>query len=241
MEGDEAMRESVEKGFVPFTAPLEGIVPWMYLDVKGLVTVAIGNLIDPVSLALNVPFVWPDGRLATRSEIQREWMKIKSTTSLAKSGYRAAERVAQLRMTDAGVSALVSKVLSRFNGELWLQYPAFESWPADAQMATFAMAWACGTAFGTAGRSPFRSLHKALLAGDFAAASQQCKINETGNAGVIPRNKAMKQLYFLAAALPCDGEELHWPADEQVRQWQAQRGLVPDGLVGPKTIAALAA
>ncbi len=229
------MKPSVEAGFVGFSAPLEGVIRWMYLDVKGLVTVGIGNLIDPVSLAFDVPFVWSDGRVATRSEIQGEWLKIKSTKSLAKAGYRAAENVSKLRLTDEGVEALVSRVLHQFDGELVRRYPEFDSWPADAQMATIAMAWACGTAFGRT----FKGLDASLKKGDFASASQQCKINETGNAGVIPRNKAMRQLYFLAAALPCDGEELHWPADEQVKQWQAHRGLVPDGLVGPRTIGAL--
>jgi GH24 family phage-related lysozyme (muramidase) len=229
------VKPAVEAGFVGFSAPLEGVVRWMYLDVKGLVTVAIGNLIDPVSMAFDVPFVWPDGRAATRSEIQHEWLKVKRTTTLARSGYRAAERVSELRLTDDGVEALVSRVLHRFDAELVRRYPAFDSWPADAQMATLAMAWACGTGFGRT----FKLLDAALKRGDWATASQQCHINEIGNPGVIPRNKAMKQLYFLAAALPCDGDELHWPADEQVRQWQAQRGLVPDGLVGPKTIGAL--
>ena len=51
------MKQSVRDAFVDFTAALEGVVPWMYLDVKGLVTVAIGNLIDPVAAALSLPFV----------------------------------------------------------------------------------------------------------------------------------------------------------------------------------------
>lgn len=229
------MKPSVEAGFVAFSAPLEGVVPWMYLDVRGLVTVGIGNLIDPIALAFDVPFVWPDGRPATKTEIQAEWRKVKGTPTLARAGYRAAERVSALRLTDDGVQTLVSRVLHRFAAELAARYPAWDEWPADAQMATLAMAWACGTAFGRT----FRLLDEALKRQDWATASQQCTINATGNPGVIPRNKAMRQLYFLAAALPCDGEELHWPADEQVKQWQAHRGLVPDGLVGPRTIAAL--
>lgn len=233
------MKESVEAGFVGFSAPLEGVVPWMYLDGKGLVTVAIGNLIDPVSLAYDVPFTWPDGRAATKDEIQAEWSRVKAAKSLAKAGHRAAEHVTKLRITAEVADAFVMRKFNEFGEDVARRYPAFDSWPADAQMATMAMAWACGTAFGTAGPSPFRSLHKSLRAGDFKAASQQCTINAKDNPGVIPRNKAMRQLYFLAAALPCDGEELHWPADEQVRQWQTQRGLVPDGIPGPKTVAAL--
>jgi len=207
----------------------------MYLDIKGLVTTAIGNLIDPVHLALNVPFVWPGGLRATRAEIQHEWQKVKSAKSLAKAGHHAAEHVSQLRLTDEGVEALVHKVLDQMHAELVKRYPAFDSWPADAQMATLAMAWACGPGFGRT----FKGLDAALKRSDWKTAATQCRIDDSQNPGVTPRNKAMKQLYFLAAALPCDAEELHWPADGPVMQWQAQRGLASDGIVGPKTLGAL--
>lgn len=228
------MKESVKAAFAAFSTEFEGSVLWMYLDIKGLVTVAIGNLIDPVHLAFDVPFVWPDGRVATRSEIQAEWMKVKSSASLAKKGHLAAKNVSKLRLTDEGLEMLVGKVLEQTAAELRKRYPAFDAWPADAQMATLAMAWACGTAFGKS----FKLLDAALKRGDWGTASQQCRIDDSKNPGVTPRNKAMKQLYFLAAALGCD-ETLHWPADSHVREWQALRGLVADGLVGPKTVGAL--
>lgn len=230
------MRPAVEAGFVPFSAPLEGVVPWMYLDVKGLVTVAIGNLIDPVRLALGIPFQHPDGRPATADEIRGEWISVKNRVALAKQGHRAAEHVTTLRLTDEGVQQVVSRTLATFEAELRRTYPEWDSWPADAQLATLAMAWACGTGFGRT----FKRLHTALLAQDWATASQQCQISTKGNAGIVPRNRAMKQLYFLAAALGCD-ETLHWPAEDLVRQWQQERGLVADGVVGPRTVASLSA
>lgn len=229
------MRDSVAQGFVAFSSPLEGVVSWMYLDVRGLVTVAIGNLIDPVSLADSVPFLRPDGTPATASEIRAEWTKVKANASLARLGHQAARHVTTLRLSDDGVQQVVSRALATMEADLRRTYPEWDEWPADAQMATLAMSWACGTGF----RRSFRSLHAALLARDWASASQQCQISTAGNAGIVPRNKAMRQLYFLAAALGCDEETLHWPADEFVRTWQSERGLVADGIVGPRTIAAL--
>ena len=52
------MWDSVKQGFRAFTLPLEGEIAWMYLDTLGLVTVGLGNLIDPVELALELPFVY---------------------------------------------------------------------------------------------------------------------------------------------------------------------------------------
>jgi GH24 family phage-related lysozyme (muramidase) len=228
------MRDSVASAFVAFSSPLEGVVPWMYLDIKGLVTVAIGNLIDPVSLADGVPFLRPDGSPATRDEIRAEWQRVKGNTSLARLGHQASRHVTTLRLTDEGVQQVVGRALATMEADLRRTYPEWDAWPADAQLATLAMAWACGTGF----RRSFRRLHAALLAQDWATASQQCTISTAGNAGIVPRNRAMKQLYFLTAALGCE-ETLHWPAEDLVREWQREHGLVVDGVVGPRTVAAL--
>src|SRR5690606_6058570 len=59
-------------------SPLEGRVDCMYLDVKGLVTVGVGNLVDPVHLAERLPFRRPDGSLATREEIRAAWHTVKT-------------------------------------------------------------------------------------------------------------------------------------------------------------------
>src|SRR5207244_2818316 len=62
---------SIRDGFLAFSRPLEGRVPWMYLDIKGLVKTGVGNLIDPVGLALKLPFVHKaDGSPASEVEIR---------------------------------------------------------------------------------------------------------------------------------------------------------------------------
>lgn len=210
----------------------------MYLDVKGLVTVAIGNLIDPVGAALDLPFVHADGSPASRAEIDYAWHTVKAHGELAHQGNYNAQFLTDLRLTPEGISELVGTVLKRFASALAAHYPGFESWPADAQLATLAMAWACGPAFHAVG---FGALEHALRAGDFVAAANCCHINEVGNAGVHPRNLAMRDLYFLAAAKPEDADALHWPAVDHVKAFQAEHDLEADGIVGPKTLAAIAA
>jgi GH24 family phage-related lysozyme (muramidase) len=185
--------------FVPFTAPLEGVVPWMYLDVKGLVTVAIGILIDPVETALGLPFVKKDGTAATREEIAAEWTHVKATTRLAHQGHRAAEHETKLRLTDAGVEQVVFAKLDEMWGALSQRFPEIATWPADAQLATLSMAWACGPWF------KFGTLETALRARDFATAAGACMISEAGNAGIAPRNKANRELYLAAAKVESGG------------------------------------
>jgi hypothetical protein len=43
------MRDSVRRAFIPFTTQCEGRLRYMDLDVKGLVTAGIGDLIDSVA------------------------------------------------------------------------------------------------------------------------------------------------------------------------------------------------
>jgi hypothetical protein len=55
------VRESVRAYFPILTAPLEGVCTWPYLDSRGLVTTGIGDLVDPIELALPLPWHRADG------------------------------------------------------------------------------------------------------------------------------------------------------------------------------------
>lgn len=204
------MRDSVRAAFVDFSARFEGVVPWLYVDVKGLVTVGIGNLVDPIQMAMPLPFVRPDGSPADRAEIAAEWLRVKNYPNAAKLGHRAVEHVAQLRLTTGGVHDLVAGKLAQFDAQLTRRFRDFQAWPADAQLATLSMAWACGAAFN------FPRLVVALVGGDFSAATKLCHIDETGNHGLRPRNVANATLYRNAATVLAGGldpETLHWPVD----------------------------
>lgn len=237
------LRDSVVANFVAFSAPLEGCFPYMYIDVKGLVTVAIGNLIDPLTEeTLSLPFVHTKtGAPATRDEIRAAWQLVKSRQDLRNVGAWnvRVQSLTDLRLMPVGIEQLVGKVRDRFASALAQHYPGFADWPADAQLATMAMAWACGPAFHIfAGLKP---LEAALKAGDFKRAMSCCHLDEHGNAGLHPRNEAMRDLFFLAAARADDPETLHWPAVDHIKAWQREHmgEKEADGVIGPKTLAAL--
>jgi len=205
------MRDSVRDAFVGFTAPLEGVVRWLYCDVKGLVSIGIGDLVDPIQLALNLPLVHPDGTPADRSEIAAEWLRIKNYPGAARGGHLLVQNAAKLRLTDDGVRNLVASKLNANDAFLAHRFPAYGSWPADAQLGILSLAWACGPGF------RFPKLQAALEALDFDTAAVECFMPEEATiSGLRPRNKADALLFRNAAAvmkLGLDPDTLYWPHD----------------------------
>lgn len=219
------MRASVRDTFVRTMVQWEGEVPWMYLDIIGLVTVGIGNLIDPVDTALDLPFVRPDGSPASRDEIRAAWWAVKNAPHLAQHGHRPAARYSTLRLTPDGIRSVVLRKVDQNHDILRLRFPDIDTWPADAEMATHSLAWACGPRF------PFPRLAMALRARDFVAAVQHCHIDETGNPGLRPRNAGNKRMYRNAARVQAFGLEadtLIYPAELADTPPPAPPDTVPD-------------
>lgn len=204
------MRLSVRRAFVDFTAPFEGVVSWLYADVKGLLTTGIGNLADPLPLALAMPWVHPDGKPATSIEIAREWQNVKNRPELAKLGHRVAARYSTIRLTPEGIEKVVSAKLNAMARYLVGRFLDFDVWPADAQLGVLSVAWACGPAF------RFPKLQAALLEQDWSTAAYECRIDTTGNPGVAPRNKANETLFRNASYVQrkgLDPDVLYYPRD----------------------------
>lgn len=204
------MHASVSSAFVAFSSPLEGVCPFLYLDVLGLVTTAIGVLVDPIESALTLPFVHPDGRTATRAEIAAEWTNVKARQDMRLRGGGWFRTITRLRLTDEGLLEVVRRKLELFESQLTKRFPGFPNWPADAQLATLSVTWACGAGF------RFPKLAAALEGRDFVRAARECSISTVGNPGVKPRNIANRMLYLNAArvlAEELDATALYWPRD----------------------------
>lgn len=214
------MRQSFRDAFVRIMAEWEGVVPWMYLDILSLVTVGIGNLIDPIDLAMDLPFVRPDGSAATKAEIRAAWLAVKRAPHLAKQGHVPAQRYTTIRLTPQGVHDVVLRRFDVNHAILKQRFPDIESWPADAILATHSVSWACGANF------HFPRLASALRARDFDAAAIHCHINEDGadrvpgtaddNRGLKPRNAGNKRMYRNAAkvqAWKLSPDDLYFPEE----------------------------
>lgn len=202
------MRDAVWEAFVPFTERFEGSVPFFYCDIKGLVTIAIGNLVDPREAAIGLPMMRPDGTAATWEEIAMAWDDVKARQDLKMRGGMAYRDVTTLRLTDEGISTVVHRKLSQVDEHLSNRFAQWAQWPADAQLGTLSMAWACGPAF------HFPHWELAALAGDWFLAASESRIDEHGNPGVKPRNRANMILFENAAHVLKDGKDpdvLYYP------------------------------
>jgi hypothetical protein len=191
---------AIRKDWIRYNARHEAIVWHYYLDVKGLVTVGVGNLVDPVEMAKQIRMVAPGGREATSLQIDTEWRNIK-TDPRAKD-WRFATRLTALRLHPDELARLVDYQLDRNDSYLAKRFPNFRSWPADAQFAIHSLSWAAGAGF------RFPKLETALLAGDFLTASKEVDINEPGTAG---RNADNRALLIAASTAPAGSRELTIP------------------------------
>lgn len=204
------MKPSVAAAFRDFSTKFEGYLPYMYLDIKGLVTTGMGNLIDPIGAALELPWRRPDGSLATQSEIRAAWNLVKSRIDLAPKYGTAFAGLTTLRLDKTGIEQLIARKLRENEAYLRHRFPDYERWPADAQLGLHSMAWAMGPGF------HFPDFDAAVNRPrpDFEAAARASHMDARGNPGLVPRNNANFQLFTNAARVlerGADAETLYWP------------------------------
>jgi hypothetical protein len=184
----------------------------MYCDILGLITCAVGNLIDPIGLAEQLSWTFADGSKADLAQVRADWHLLKNGAAhYSKLHWKFALAATKVRLTDEAIDNLVASKRAEF--EMFLKSHYFKDWdsfPADAQLGIMSMAWACGPGFPL----KFGNFRKAALAQDWEACVATCKIRETGNPGVVPRNK-LNRFCFHNAALVKAGEldptRLYWP------------------------------
>jgi GH24 family phage-related lysozyme (muramidase) len=198
------MTDIVRDNWLKVNGPKEGRTNFMYLDVKGLVTTGVGNLADPYQYAAVLPWKMPDGSLAPAHEVRRCWDVVKGAQYAKTFGGFWFKKLPynNLRLTEEDLDALVYAKYDQNAVHLKARFPDMPSWPAAARMAVHSMAWACGASF------RFPVLESALRHRNWSLASKECTINETGNPGLIPRNKQNRALFLEALRRETEGEDL---------------------------------
>jgi hypothetical protein len=151
------MWPSVRNDWVKLNTPLEGDLAYMYLDSLGYVTTGMGDLIDPVNMALPLPWVNADGSPTSQADIQAAWELVDSqrsdpkgqrqTSGLATQYGQAFAGLTSLYLPASAITTLVDQMLNVDETQIKRYFPAWETWPADGQAGVLFMAWAMGSGF----------------------------------------------------------------------------------------------
>jgi peptidoglycan hydrolase-like protein with peptidoglycan-binding domain len=213
------LHQVVVETFPAFTQGFEGHTDYPYTDIKGFVSVGDGLLIDPLPMALALPWTLGNaGPPASPSQVTADFQKLKDNyAAKTANGGRppsAAEQQAltTIRLSDAAVGAQVAKKMAGNQQSLTAQYPGIAAWPADAQMAAHSISWAWGPGFASVWNRIQSGLGDAFRNAvnssppNFAQAAQavnvadQYEMTHNGNAGMAPRAVANQTLLANAHA-----------------------------------------
>jgi len=223
-------RPSVVAKFVQFSTPLEGDELAPYPDNRNLITVGIGCLLDSPGFALALPLTWqlPDGSKASNAEVVRQLSALKALD--LRNWPATSSRVlgaTTIRLTQDSVLALCSARLALIEPLALEAFPAFASWPADAQLFWASICWAEGA--GAAGINPNLARVLNMVPPGFLLAIEHAPdprhpgmflgaaadISTKNNPGIAPRN-AQNALALSNAQLVqergLDPSVLYWPS-----------------------------
>lgn len=173
-------------------AQYEGVVPHLYLDAKGYVTVAVGHLIQTVTDALKLRFIdAATKKLATPEQIKKEFETIsKQPKNRVASFYRPHTR---LILTPIRIGKLTNAHIAQFYKELKQIYPDFDRYPQEVRLALFDLIFNVGA---TNLRTAWPNFNKAIKAQDWQKAAAHSRRKPPVSAA---RNLYVKTLLEKAA------------------------------------------
>lgn len=199
-----------------FSSPLEGRVPTMYCDCKGLITTGVGNLINTQASALALPWLLADGSLANQADVLADWNKLHvDAAHYALLKWMVYAKDLRCHLSEEAIDALVKRTLAANEAIFRKRYSLWDFFPADAQIAIMSVAWAVGPAFWTTPHPGFTNLDRYIAAQDWEGCVAACTIKEAGNPGVVPRNAKNRFCFHNAALMKADDtnndDQLSWP------------------------------
>jgi hypothetical protein len=184
------------------TEPLEGHIPWLYLDTRAIPTVGLGCVVLTAGASLAHPWQHLDGRMATPAEIVDDWQRVRAMPpGLLAARYRGGD---YLLLADLDVAELARQRLEADAAVLAQRWPELPGWPPAAQAATLALSWAVGPGATGHGLESHEWPHAqaALDAEDWQAAAVAGQLKWADNPGVRPRDFVVSALYLEAAGEP---------------------------------------
>jgi hypothetical protein len=170
--------------YLPICEGFEGRAAWMYLDKKGNVTTACGQLLASADAAQALPFMAPDmSRLCFRFEIGANFKFVKAShPGMIAAYYRIATSPL---LSDETINSLLRSKVMQFDADLRSRFPMFEVYPDGVKMALLDMEYNLGD---ERERDTYIHFDAAVEAGDWLHAAAQCG-RDTSDPAFAERNK----------------------------------------------------
>jgi hypothetical protein len=164
------VRACVSAAFPGYTQYFESLTPFLYPDLKGIITFDAG-IVCTRGMALSIQWTKPDGSLASHDDIEAAYDAVSSPAALASDqqggGHYAS--FTSIRATPASLASAFAAPVARFEGQLRGLLSNWDVAPANAQLAAMSHAWAFGGLFPLT----WPSWTKFFVSGDYAGASCQ--------------------------------------------------------------------
>lgn len=168
----------------------EGVVPWMYLDTRGFVTVGVGELLAAAGRAQALPFIDGTGNPVTTDAILAEFNRV---LALAKGQQAGAYRSSGSPTLSAdSISNLLMAHVQYFDGQLSAKFANYAAFPDPAKLGLLDMIYNLGVQGLFAGYPTFM--------GDVTNENWESAAGQCFRHGPGPDRNNWTQQQFLAAA-----------------------------------------
>jgi GH24 family phage-related lysozyme (muramidase) len=169
----------------------EGIIPWLYVDTRGFVTVGVGEMLASVSRAQSLSFIDGNGQPVSPEAILGEYNRIRGLPSGRTAGFYRS--TASPVLAHATIDDLLMKHLQFFDSQLNQKFANYQQFPDPAKLGLLDMIYNLGV-MGLFNNYP--TFMGFVQKEDWTGAASECHRNGPGQA----RNDWTKEQFLAAAA-----------------------------------------
>ncbi|HTW47412.1 MAG TPA: hypothetical protein VMD92_05660 [Acidobacteriaceae bacterium] len=120
----------------------EGVIPWMYLDTRGFVTVGVGEMLASASRAQALPFIDSNANPVTSDVILAEYNRVVALPQGQGAGAYRADGSPTL--SAASISSLLMAHVQYFDGQLSAKFANYAAFPDPAKLGLLDMIYNLG-------------------------------------------------------------------------------------------------
>ncbi len=169
----------------------EGVVPWMYLDTRGYVTVGVGEMLATSDRAQSLGFLDTNNQPVAPTAILADYTRVSALPPAKVAGFYRSSNSPILLHT--AIDSLLMQHLIFFDNQLSQKFANYSSFPDPAKLGLLDMIYNLGS---TGLFNGFPTFMGCVQRQDWPNAATQCQRNGPSPA----RNEWTKQQFLAAAA-----------------------------------------